>query len=297
MPDQGSNQFVAARIDCALQERTIGPQALFTDSRWFVFFLESGGATVLTQGENYEMAGPAVIWGPMDDDTRLKIGAGGVGSYLLLSDLILSDAIGRVTEAGELALFAQQPIMLSFGQNDRRGEELDRMFEQITGEARGGQFGAEIAIAAYVRLLLVLLWRSLDREALTRDTIGTHKSELMRFRNLVEAHFRARWKAQQYAHALGLTYDRLHDLCVRALGKPPALVVRERSFHEAQILLQRTSLNADRISAILGFSSASQFNHFYKSMSGETPGRYRRSILMMGADQDEKAAPRFSDWP
>lgn len=221
MPDQGSNQFVAARIDCALQERTIGPQALFADSRWFVFFLESGGATVLTQGENYEMAGPAVLWGPMDDDTRLKIGAGGVGSYLLLSDLILSDAIGRVTEAGELALFAQQPIMLSFGQSDRRGEELDRMFEQITGEARGGQFGAEIAIAAYVRLLLVLLWRSLDREALTRDTIGTHKSELMRFRNLVEAHFRARWKAQQYAHALGLTFVicvSLNDSFSRGLG-------------------------------------------------------------------------------
>lgn len=297
MSDLTAIQFHAARIDCALQERTIGPQALFSQSRWFGFFLESGQASVLTQSDEYEMAGPAVLWGPLDDDTRMKINAGSVGSYLLLSDRILGDAIGMVVEAGELRLFAQQPVMLSFGRSDARCLELDEMFGRITEEVQGVKFGAEIAIAAYVRLLLVLLWRSVDKEASDRETIGSHRAALNRFRNLVEAHFRSRWKARHYADALGMTYDRLHDLCVRALGKPPALVVRERSFHEAQILLQRTSLNADRISAILGFSSASQFNHFYKSMSGETPGCYRRGILSLSEDRREKAAPRFSDWP
>ena len=297
MLDSASAQFHAARIDCALQERTIGHPSLFAHSRWMAFFLESGHAVALTRNNSYEMSGPAVLWVPLDDDTRLKISAGSVGSYLLLSDRILGDAIGTVIEAAELRLFAQQPVMLSFDRSDPRSAQLDAKFERITAEVRGAGFGSEIAISAYTRLLLVLLWRSVDTEAVERDTIGHRRAELSRFRNLVEAHFRARWKATQYAEALDLTYDRLHDLCVRSLGKPPALVVRERSFHEAQILLQRTSLSADRISAILGFSSASQFNHFYKSMSGETPGTYRRALLALSAENRERVAPRFSDWP
>ena len=297
MLDSTSAQFHAARIDCALQERTIGHPSLFAHSRWMAFYLESGHAVALTRNNSYEMSGPAVLWVPLDDDTRLKISAGSVGSYLLLSDRILGDAIGTVIEAAELRLFAQQPVMLSFDRSDPRSAQLDAKFERITAEVRGAGFGSEIAISAYTRLLLVLLWRSVDTEAVERDTIGHRRAELSRFRNLVEAHFRARWKATQYAEALGLTYDRLHDLCVRSLGKPPALVVRERSFHEAQILLQRTSLSADRISAILGFSSASQFNHFYKSMSGETPGTYRRALLALSAENRERVAPRFSDWP
>ena len=120
MLDSTSAQFHAARIDCALQERTIGQSTLFTQSRWMAFYLESGHAVALTRNDSYEMSGPAVLWTPLDDDTRLKISAGSVGSYLLLSDRILGDAIGTVIEAAELRLFAQQPVMLSFDRGDPR---------------------------------------------------------------------------------------------------------------------------------------------------------------------------------
>lgn len=297
MLDSTSAQFHAARIDCALQERTIGHPSLFAHSRWMAFYLESGTAIAQTRDDSFDLSGPAILWAPLDDDTRLKIGAGSIGNYLLLSDRILGDAIGTVIEAAELRLFAQQPVMMSLNRNDPRANQLDETFTGIISETGSAGFGAEIAISAYVRLLLVRLWRGGDIETSERDTIGHRRAELSRFRNLVEAHFRARWKATQYADALGLTYDRLHDLCVRTLGKPPALIVRERSFHEAQILLQRTSLSADRISAILGFSSASQFNHFYKSMSGETPGTYRRTLAALSAENRMRIEPRFSDWP
>ncbi|MBL4811134.1 MAG: helix-turn-helix domain-containing protein [Rhodobacteraceae bacterium] len=297
MPDTPSSPFHAARIHSALQERIIGHQALFEQSNWFVFFIESGRAIAQTQSGDYEMTGPAILWGPLTADTRLQIGAGSVGSYLLFSDRILADAIGLIIEAAELHLFAQQPVMLSFARNDPRGPELEGIFERITAEGQIRQFGAEIAISAYVRLLLVLLWRSVDKETSDRDLIGGHKAKLNQFRNLVEAHFRSRWKAKHYADVLGLTYDRLHDLCMRALDKPPALLIRERSFREAQVLLQRTSHSADHISALLGFSSASQFNHFYKAMSGEAPGVFRRRITRAADDPMARDPVRFSDWP
>ncbi|MGR3660307.1 MAG: helix-turn-helix domain-containing protein [Paracoccaceae bacterium] len=262
-----------------------------------MYFLSKAGAPSHTQNREYEMSGPSVLWCPLSADTRLEIGAGSIGSYLLLNDRILSDAIGLIAEAAELRMFVQQPVMLSFERDDTRGQELEYIFERIIVEAHQEQFGTEITISGYVRLLLVLLWRSVDKQSNDQELIGGHKAKLNQFRNLVEAHFRTRWQAKHYADALGLTYDRLHDLCIRALDKPPALLIRERSLREAQILLQRTSHSVDHISALLGFSSASQFNHFFKAMSGEAPGSFRRRFSKLSEDTLAGSSVRFSDWP
>lgn len=294
MPDLSSAPFRAARIECALQERTISTQSAVAQSRWFAFFIESGHAVAETPTREIELSGPALHWGPLDAGTRLRIAAGSAGHYLFLSDSVLNDAIGTVAEAADLRLFAQGHAVASFDRADTRAGRLDRIFARIAAEAGSDAFGTEIAIAAYVRLILIFLWRSLERER--PDTAGHRRAEINRFRNLVEAHFRARWKARDYAEKLGMSYDRLHDLCVRSVGKPPAQLIRERGLHEARILLQRTTLSAERIAAMLGFSSASQFNHFFKSMSNETPGAFRARITGRSPEPG-KAVPMFSDWP
>jgi AraC family transcriptional activator of pobA len=135
-----------------------------------------------------------------------------------------------------------------------------------------------------------------DRDIIPQETRSQGFGDINVFRNLVEAHFRARWTARHYAEEMGITYDRLHDLCVRLVGKPPARLIRERSLHEARVLLQRTSLSSERIAAMLGFSSASQFNHFFKSMAGETPGAYRKQLLGPRAAREDGIAG-FADWP
>lgn len=297
MPDTPSNQFHAARIQSALQARVIGHQTQFETSNWIACFIESGRAVANIQSGEYEMSGPSILWAPLGADTRLTISAGSVGGYLLFNNRILSDAIGLMVEAAELRLFTQQPVILSFERDNPRARDLEYIFEGIIAEARLGLFGTEIALSGYIRLLLVLLWRGVDKEAFDPKFVGGHKAKLNQFRNLVETHFRSRWHAKQYAEVLGLTYDRLHDLCTRALDKPPALLIRERSLREAQILLQRTSHSADHISALLGFSTASQFNHFFKAMSGESPGSFRRKILKENASLLTIDTVRFSDWP
>lgn len=297
MPDTPSNTFQAVRIESALQSRTIRHQTQFNTSRWFAVFIEIGKAIAQVQDVEFEITGPSVFWAPLLPDTRLKVDAGSVGSSLSFDDNILSDAIGPIVEAAELRLFAQQPVMQLFERNDPRGQELELMFARICEEAKGKQFGTEIMISGYVRLLLVLLWRSVDQEANESNILGSQKAKLNQFRNLVESHFRMRWNARKYADALGLSYDRLHDLCTRSLGKPPALLIRERSLREAQILLQRTSHSTDHIAALLGFSSSSQFNHFYKSMSEETPGKFRQRVARSRADAPSIDPVSFSDWP
>ena len=296
MPDSVSPQFRVARVDCALQDRIIGAQAAFARSRWFAFYLESGEAVAQTAAGDIGLSGPAVLWGPLEARTRLRIGAGSVGHSLFMSERLLEDAIGSVAEAAELRRFAGQVMAVPLDGPDRPGMDLDRLFLGIAAEARGTGFGQEIVVSGLVRLLLVALWRSRQETGkLGRTTAAGGGREINRFRDLVEARFRSRWKAHQYAEALGMSYDRLHDLCVRVVGRPPAQLIRERSLHEAQILLHRTTLSSERIAEMLGFASASNFSHFFRALTGTTPGAYRRTTGRETASGD--LSPSFADWP
>ena len=296
MSDLGFARVRAGRVNSALQERIVGTRSAGTAFQWFVFFLDSGNAVAVSQNTELDMSGPALKWAPMEEDTRLRVSAGSSGYYVFLDQTVVDEAIGATSEAAALRIFSSQPLVASYSPTDALAPRLENLFERILHEAGSPAFGSESCVSAYIRLLLVLLWRSVEKEPRAPETMGFATSDVARFRSLVEAHFRARWTARKYAHELGISYDRLHDLCVRSVGKPPAVLIRERCLHEARVLLQRTSLSLDRISAMLGFSSASQFNHFFKSMAGESPGKYRKQ-LVHGQDEPSEPGPRFADWP
>lgn len=288
--------FRAARIETALQEKVLGTRSAADMYSRFAFFLDSGHALAQGPSGEIELSGPALHWGTLRAETRIRVDPGSLGYYLFLSERLLDDAIGIVAEATELRLFAEQTVVASFDRRDEIVSRLDMVFARVVHETLRPEFGTEIAVSAYVRLILVLLWRSTDREENAHDATGHGRRQINRFRNLVEAHFRARWSARDYAETLGMSYDRLHDLCVRSVGKPPGQLIRERGLHEARVLLQRTTLSAERIAAMLGFSSASQFNHFFKSMAKETPGGFRKRATDR-SDREEDTLPSFSDWP
>lgn len=296
MYDSPSNRVRAGRVTSALQERVIGAGSAANQYQWFVFFLDSGHAVADSHGTEYDMSGPALRWGPLEEDTRLRVSAGSSGFYVFFKQSILDDAIGSVSEAPELRMFSAQHLVASFGRSDETAPRLENLFARIQVEANTPSFGSELSISAYLRLLLVFFRRSVDTDPNTSMAINSGTNDVARFRSLVEAHFRARWTARQYADAMGISYDRLHDLCIRSVGKPPAQLMRERCLHEARILLQRTALSSERIAAMLGFPSASQFNHFFKSMVGEPPGTYRRRLRQQKVE-DRDAALRFADWP
>ena len=288
----------AGRVVSALQDRIVAPRAGGTGPQWFVLFLDSGRARITTEGSEEDMSGPALRWGPLPEDMRIRVAAGSSGFYLFLDEAILDDALGSGPEAADLRAFSARPLSAAFARGDRGVARIETLFEELEAEAARPDFGAEMSVAAHLRLLLVHLWRTLGRSAALPASAarpgGT--SRIARFRALVEAHFRARWTAQAYAEEMGISYDRLHDLCLRAVGKPPARLVRERCLHEARVLLQRDTLSTENVAAMLGFSSASQFNHFFKAMAGETPGAYRRRVTRL-ADAPREATPQFADWP
>lgn len=132
------------------------------------------------------------------------------------------------------------------------------------------------------------------------DTAATEAgsaSLLHRFRQLVERNFRRQRPMTAYADDLGITADRLHDICRRTTGRPPLQLVHERLTREAMLHLERSARTIQQIAEQLGFRDPTYFSHFFKRQTGLSPAAYRRRVRTAGEEQRAAGAASYADWP
>ncbi len=310
-PFTGYAHVFAEPIRPALQDRTLGGRVRLPGRTWQVILLTAGRAEAVAPvddangpadgrasvGPPRAIAAPALVWWPDAPGLRFRLRAGSAGGHLLVDDTALAGAIGVRPEAEDLRLLVQHPATLPLddapGARSKAAAAIDLILAETMVPARG----ADLVIEAQLRVLLVLLWR---HAALPPGTGPATSTRLLQaFRQSVEAHFRDRWTVADHARALGLTPDRLHDLCTRALGKPPQRLIHERLAHEARLMLVRSSATLDQIAGALGFSHPGHFNRFFRGIEGVPPGVWRRAQAADSPDTPATGAPppSYADWP
>jgi len=299
---QPSVQIHAEIIRCGLQDRTIGGLMNRPDKSSQVLLLQ-GGSMRLRHDEpggasfEREYHAPALIWLPWKPAPRILARAGTVGAHLVLGERTVANAIGHRPEAADMRQMSALMVHLSLSEHPELLNDVARAIDLVLREASHAAPGMETVIEAQVRVLLVHLWRHAALPDELRTASPSAAQILQQFRQLLETHFRDRWSAGAYAGALGMSSDRLHDICTRTLGKPPLQLIHERLAHEAQLLLERSSQTVDQIALFLGFRSAAQFNKFFKSRFGQPPGIWRRKAQSRTTAQTDMASRSYADWP
>ncbi|KQI68366.1 hypothetical protein AN189_11235 [Loktanella sp. 3ANDIMAR09] len=257
----------------------------------------SGSAVRMTPDQEEVITGPAINWTPKQPETRVKARAGSSGVIMTLGDAMLSNAIGHKPEAAALRLMSARAFTLDLGAKPDILQTLSTCFDAIFRELDAAQTGMETVIEAQVRILLVSLWRAGVNEMIEDHPYRTTNLTLERFRHLVEAHLRERWPVARFATELGISPDRLHDICKRKLGKSPQRLIRDRLTFEAQALLQRSHLTLDQIADHLGFRSTPQFSTFFKGEVGLPPGAFRKALMQQAGTQSAVRLRSYADWP
>jgi AraC family transcriptional regulator, transcriptional activator of pobA len=288
-------QVRADAILSALRDRTFR-LALPTPGPAYCGMLLTSGDGALQDGDtSLPLPAPCLTWTPLSADMALNLHAGTTGAFVLLGEDVLALALGHNAESAELGRIARLRANVPLDGARRVQDERLAALEVIRREQRDPRHGSESLIEGHVRALLVHLWRhaSPDMAAIGGEARGTRV--LRRFRQLLEMHFRARWRIGRYADALGLSPDRLHDLCQRRLGKSPRQLVQERQMHEARLMLERSTLTVDQVAAALGFADGAQFSRFFAARAGLPPGRYRK--LTGERSGTVPAAASYADWP
>lgn len=245
----------------------------------------------------FGFAGPALVWVPPRSAERLHMRAGASGWLLSIADDLLASTISGNAESIALSAIAGRLLAVPVAASEALAD-LAHSFAAIERELGGAARGSWTAVTAHVALVMVGLWRASGIEAVAGRSGGPASSVLQRFRHLVELHYRDHWRIPRYAGALAVSPDRLHTICLRELARSPLTLVHERLVREAMLLLERSMLTVEQISAHLGFKDPAHFNRFFKAKAGVPPGAFRRETARTAAHRSlVQTHHSYADWP
>lgn len=169
------------------------------------------------------------------------------------------------------------PLRTSFEADSQLFVELRRQFAQIKHELARQETGYELMLRWTVKTLLMPLKRQMDyRKQQSSDPVNKNKSTFLRFRQLIEQHYREHWPVKQYAGALHISPSTLNRLCLSQSGLTAKATIRNRLMLESKRRLIYTTQSNESIAYTLGFKDPSYFSRFFKQQEGIPPVEYRR---------------------
>ncbi len=262
----------------------------------FVHLASGRGSLVHTRGE-MTLHPLDLVWLPAGQAVALRVAPGSEGIVVGVSDSLLAAAIGSHAEAHLLRHLTGRTARLTVHETDPR-DEIGRSLRAIEAEARKGLAGSWGYLSAHLTIVLVWMWRLGSQGSLPLQALPAGAQRLQRFRQLVEAQFREHWPIQRYAQALGTTPDRLHDLCMRSVGRAPLTLLHQRVVLEAGRLLVGTDLNVEAIAVELGFGSAAHFSRFFRRWTDMPPSAWRTQARGRAEGSSTPGLPAsYADWP
>lgn len=293
--DDPSEQPVRAeRFQSALQPRVLGTAGLMSGQSFRAILLERGEAVLRTDGEEIGLFAPLATWLPWSDGARLTISAGTKGAHLLLGQNTLERLFQRRTEAAQLRFLAERRAVMQL--TDRNRATVNASFEGVLVETLAPGPMSSSIVDSYLHVLLVQFYRAQPITPPARQESGGSAAIASQFITLVEANFRSQANVEYYAEALGISRDRLTDICNAVLDRPPGALIRARLALEARLILENTTLSLDRIAGALGFGGSAQFNRFFAAQVGTPPGRYRKRHRDAKEPQNTSTAALY-EWP
>ncbi|SPJ24206.1 helix-turn-helix transcriptional regulator [Palleronia abyssalis] len=281
------------RIAGDLRATVVGRAEAIPGRSYGALLLESGTARIDRPSGRDDLKGPALFWTHQAEDLRLSLAPGAVGTYVLIGRLPVRGAIGRRAEV--LSETAERDVILPLVDcPDLLCDARDRL-GALLEERRRQAVGSVIAIEAHLQLLLVALARAGDDHLKQGPRRAFEEEVFEQFTTLVDLHYRDRWKVQDYATALGVSRDRLGDICMRACGHAPKHVIARRTLVEARLMLSNSTQTVQQIADMLGFASASHFSRAFSREAGQPPGAYRAANRRPAGSQPKEA--QLFAWP
>jgi AraC-like DNA-binding protein len=265
-------------------------------SRSRAFVLLEDGDGWLEDGANgrpEKISSPSFHWLVRADGLRFRAEAGSTGYIGSVSETFLAQHSAGYAETAMLGFAVDSDHHLELDRDNER--DVVAILTALHRELESPRVGSVIMQAAQVRILLVTMLRLSGMDG-SFEGAGSEARFLQRFRELVEANFRARWTVKRYAERIGISHDRLHSLCTRRLGRTPKALIAERVAREAALGLERSTMSLEQLSYSLGFRDPAHFSHFFKRVTGIPPGAHRRRSI--GSNREsQRPSVTFADWP
>ncbi|MCX7157030.1 MAG: helix-turn-helix domain-containing protein [Rhodocyclales bacterium] len=292
-----STHVVVQKLSAALQARRFSLKQDRGSLSRACILLTSGTGEIGGVGETITLQSPALAWLPVEPGHYLRVLAGTQGYVIWFSDIQAKNSLGDHAESAQLRYLIDRPVVAVEIGNEEFFAEVEHAFAAIDKEIRKSERGSWVYLSAQITIILVHCWRISGLEQVAMSGHSTNATILLRFRNLVELHFKEQWTIARYAKELEISHDRLHDISVRTLQRTPLQLVHERLTYEAGRRLVHSGFTIEQIAADLGFPTTSYFSRFFARQTELSPGRYRREAGRKRLSSSSPQADGFADWP
>ncbi|QJB32953.1 AraC family transcriptional regulator [Chitinophaga oryzae] len=150
--------------------------------------------------------------------------------------------------------------------------QLDARMEELKNKQ---PFAKEKLQHTFLLFLYELATLSTIHTELKNPAVSRKESLVIRFTNLVQAHFRSQRNVQQYAEQLFVTAKYLTETVKEYTGKSAGEIIDDYVVLEAKLLLDNPKLSIAEITEMLHFSDQSFFGKYFKRHTGYSPKAFR----------------------
>lgn len=240
-----------------------------------VLFLFDGAVTLSLNEQQIALNGNWAISIPPGHVHGFHFPADTQGLVLTIVDSLLHEPYTPVAAYSFEALL-QIPHTIHFQEKQSLFIQLKQYLQLIQGEFYSVNTGQSQMLQWLVNMVLMTLKRQLEydlRETQQPDSPNPHL--LMRFRALLDEHYRQHWSVQNYAEALHVSTSTLTRLCKTHTGSTAKALILERTLLEIKRRLIYTNEPLDRMADTLGFKDPAYFSRYFKKQEGITLSQYR----------------------
>ncbi len=241
-----------------------------------VFWISEGQGTCWVDFQRYDIQPPMLVFIAPGQVHSWELTAPFAGYILLFTnDFFATRSKDLTTDPLDTPFFETPGCGPALSVVRDRSDDFIRLFHKLETEFGSSLRDQDVALHAYLRLLLV------EAKRLSESAPGAnHKDEsaallTKRFLQLVERNFLAIVSVGDYAEMLNVTSNHLIETTKRTLGKPAGRIIRERLLLEAKRLLCYSNMSASDIAYHLSFEDPSYFSRFFKKYTGVCPMAFR----------------------
>lgn len=247
------------------------------DSLHQLLIIERGSVLAEVNDKSREERGPCILSIPPKEVHGFVHQPDVKGYIITLEQSFLLNLFSDTERESFPGLF-RTPLIARPQPDSRTAWTIEHLTPQLLGEYHHAEIGQSSMVGAYLKILFILLQRSLEPILSTApqqdDRIASHEQ----FMELLESHYLEHWAVSQYADAMGLSSGRLNRLCKHYSGQNALEIIHERLLIEAKRQLIYTQLSAQEISYKLGFKDPGYFSRFFSRNMTMTPGKFKQQI-------------------
>ncbi len=161
-----------------------------------------------------------------------------------------------------------------FHLNEKAVALLDDLMQKMLEEYNLHEELSRAILFSYLKVFLLQVFKLREEHTVKEPKNSYRYQLLLKFKKLVEQHFKEEKKLNFYLTQLATSRRNLNDITNTYLGKSATDIIKERVMLEAKRYLYAGELAIKEISFTLGFDDPAYFTRFFTKNNGQSPTEF-----------------------